>query len=192
MDNKNSLTHIFIDFSNIYIGFINYTENKYKILNAKINCEKLLKIIEKDNNVEKRVLIGSEKANIKYKNYEKHIQKIFMKYGYIVTILKRYKKEYGVDELLHEKIEETLNSELPGTIIIGSGDGKVANDNNSFYNLTINALYKGWNVVIISWKYQLSRNYSNGEELYELLKDEEVKKRFTQISLEKYIDELIL
>ncbi len=48
--------YIFIDFSNITIGFYNYIINNYKkynIVNSEINYDELFSIIEKDKTIKK-------------------------------------------------------------------------------------------------------------------------------------------
>jgi hypothetical protein len=56
-------SYVFIDFSNIYIGFYNYIMYNYKIYkicNPKMNYSKLFSIIEKDQKFKKKILVGSK------------------------------------------------------------------------------------------------------------------------------------
>lgn len=193
-DKKNN-TYIFIDISNIYIGFYNYVENKYNLLNPKINYKSLLNLLENKRNIKKRVLIGSCKILKKTKNnkYENKLHEIFKQNNYTTYILERNSKEKGVDELLHNNIMETLlfTKEI-GTLVIATGDGKSSDYTKiSFYYLVLKALEIGWNVEIITWKYQMSKLYIHGVELNNLLKNKEIQKRYNIIILEKYINELI-
>lgn len=197
LSNKNE-TYIFIDISNIYIGFYNYIMyncKKYKICNPNMNYNTLFTIIEKEKNIKKKFIIGSKnKKNIrKLKKSEKE-KNIFTKYGYEVFLLERVNnKEKGVDELLHNKIMETLLFELPGTIIIASGDGKSSDyTDNSFYKICVEALKKGWYVTIISWKKQLNKNYIIGSELCKILKEQNIKNKFNILYLDNHIEELII
>lgn len=187
-------TYIFIDISNIYIGFYNhimYNYKKYNICNPKMDYINLFIILENEKNIKKRILIGSENKK-KYKK-EKKYQKKINDLGYEVHFLERVNnKEQGVDDLLHDKIIETLLFEIPGTIIIASGDGKNGDlTNNSFYNLCIQALQKGWKVIIVSWKKQLSKRYTLGPELCNLLKESEIKNNFEILYLDDHIEKLI-
>jgi hypothetical protein len=193
-------TYVFIDFSNIYIGFYNYIINNHKIYNIcnpEMNYNMLFSIIEKDKNIKKKVLISSKSKNTKnvkkYKKLEKE-KNIFNKLGYEVYVLERINnKEKGVDELLHNKIMESLlYSNTPGSIVIASGDGKPSDyGDNSFYKICVQALKTGWNVTIISWKYQLNKNYIIGDELCNILKNDNIKNKFNIVYLEKYIEMLI-
>jgi hypothetical protein len=191
-------TYIFIDISNIYIGFYNYimfNNKKYKICNPNMDYDTLFKILEKEKNIKKKIIIGSKNIkNIKkYKNIE-NSKKLFNKSGYEVHFLERVNnKEQGVDELLHNKIIETLLYETPGTIIIASGDGKNTEyTENSFYKICIQALKNGWDVLIVSWKNQISKNYIIGPELCNILKDDNIKYRFNILYLDSYIEKLII
>lgn len=65
--NDKKETYIFIDISNITIGFYNYiihNYKKYKICNPKIDYNNLFKIIEKEKNIKKKIIIGSEICNL--------------------------------------------------------------------------------------------------------------------------------
>lgn len=76
-------TYIFVDISNIYVGFYNYiihNYKKYKICNPKIDYNTLFKIIEKERNIKKKIIIGSE--NTKKYRKEKTYKKIFEELGF--------------------------------------------------------------------------------------------------------------
>ena len=190
-------SYIFIDFSNIYIGFYNHIINnykKYRICNPRMDYNILLSIIEKDKEFKKKVLVGSKslKNTKKNKNEEKE-KKIFDNLGYEIYMLERINnKEQGVDDLLHEKLIKTISYKESGHIIIGSGDGQNGNyTDNSFYNICIEALEKGWYVTIVSWKKQLSKKYIFGYELHNLLNDVDMKNKFNILYLDNYVDILI-
>lgn len=102
-------------------------------------------------------------------------------------------KEKGVDELLHGKIMETiLYTDIPGYIVICSGDGKNSDyTENSFYKICIKALELGWKVKIISWRKQISKNYILGIELNNLLKNNNIKNNYKIFYLDNYIDKII-
>lgn len=89
-------------------------------------------------------------------------------------------------------METLLFSNEVGTIVIATGYGKSSDfTDNSFYNLVLKALEIGWSIEIITWKYQMNKNYQYGHELNALLKNKEIKKRYNIIYLEKYVNELI-
>jgi hypothetical protein len=157
-----------------------------------MNYNNLFKILEKEKNIKKKIIIGSK--NTKKNKKDKKYKKIFNELGYDVQLLERVNnKEQGVDELLHNKIMETLLFERPGIIIIGSGDGKCTEyTDNSFYKICIEALKRGWEVIIVSWKYQLNKNYIIGTEICNLLKNFDIKNNFKILYLDKYIEKLIL
>lgn len=190
LNNEMNNSYIFIDLSNIYIGFYNYimyNNKKYNICNPKMDYNMLFSILEKDKKVEKRILVGS-------KNKKMEKIKTLKKIDYELFLLERVNnKENGVDDLLHEKIINTLLLESPGYIIIATGDGKKGDyTNNSFYNICIEALKLGWYVTIVSWKKQISKRYTLGEELYSLLKDFNIKDKFNILYLDNYVENLIL
>lgn len=188
MDNKNN-NYIFVDFSNISIGFYNYVEKKYRIANPKINYKKLFSIMENKKTFKKKILVGS-----KNKKESDEIINTFRNYGYDVFILERNNnREICVDELLHGKIMETLlYSNEPGNIIICTGDGKTSDyTDNSFYKICIKALTMKWKITIISWKNQLNKNYILGIELYNILKDTNIKKHYKILYLDNYAEEII-
>lgn len=190
LNNEMNNSYIFIDLSNIYIGFYNYimyNNKKYNICNPKMDYNMLFSILEKDKKVERRILVGSKNKKIENK-------KILKKKDYELFLLERINnKENGVDDLLHEKITNTLLLENPGYIIIATGDGKKGDyTNNSFYNICIEALKLGWYVTIVSWKKQISKQYTLGEELYSLLKDFNIKDKFNILYLDNYVENLIL
>lgn len=189
MGNNND-SYIFVDLSNIYIGFYNYimyNNRKYNICNPRMDYNMLFSILEKDKKAEKTILVGS-----KDKKMEK-IKKI-KKTNYELFLFERInKKEKGVDDFLHEKITNTLLLVKPSYIIIATGDGKEGDyTNNSFYNICLEALSIGWYVTIVSWRKQLSKKYILGEELNNLLRDSDIKNKFNILYLDNYIEKLIL
>lgn len=196
LENKDE-SYIFIDISNVYIGFYNYimyNHKRYNICNPNMNYNKLISILEEKKHIKKKILIGSKnKKNPKNNIKSEKEKKMFINLGYEVFLLERVNnKEKGVDELLHEKIMETLLFEIPGNIIIASGDGKKTDySDNSFYKICVEALKKGWWVTIISWKNQLSRNYIIGTELCKVLKEKNIKDKFNILYLDNHVEELI-
>lgn len=88
---------------------------------------------------------------------------------------------------------EILLYEEPSTLIIASDDGKSSDyGDNSFYKLCLKALNMRWNVIVVSWKYQLNKNYIIGSEICSLLKDVDIKNNFKILYLDNYVEKLIL
>ena len=74
-----------------------------------------------------------------------------------VNGIRRY-KEQGVDEILHLKILQTLNSDEIGTIVLATGDARGGQFNrDGFVGAVREALKRGWSVELWSWSEGLSR-----------------------------------
>ena len=224
--------HVFIDFSNISIGFNNYmkivegisldTRTKFK----NISFEALVLLMERKRPVSKRVLAGSlplvpafemaravgYELNIldkvfkakevkispkgKSKNSTKQSPSIYNqssgsesvgtgKNASLVNVSEKW-VEQGVDEILHLKIlESVVDVEKPTTMVLGTGDGAVAEYSQGFFAMVERALRKGWNVELVSWGHNIGFVYKKrsfrstwGE-------------RFRIIELDKYAMELL-
>ncbi|RIA86261.1 hypothetical protein C1645_697069, partial [Glomus cerebriforme] len=178
--------HVFIDNSNILVGFLAYCKQHSKrpkgllVQKSKptLEYDALFTILERGRNIARRVLVASSPL---YQPLEQAYQA-----GYDVSVLKRVKrtsddpnsiqadlsdyqppfemeKEQCVDELLHLKIlESLLDYHAPATLVLASGDGKDAEYfEGGFHKCVIKALERGWKVEIISWQRQLSQNFLN-------------------------------
>jgi hypothetical protein len=176
--------HVFIDNSNILVGFLAYYKQHAKrpkgLLSQRsrptLEYDALFTILERGRNIARRVLVASSPL---YQPLEQADQA-----GYEVSVLKRVKrtsddpnstqtdpsdyqpemeKEQCVDELLHLKIlESLLDYHAPATLVLASGDGKDAEYfEGGFHKCVIKALERGWKVEIISWQRQLSQNFLN-------------------------------
>ena len=68
-----------------------------------------------------------------------------------------------VDETLQTRIGESVMEyfELPGTIVLATGDAKPAKFSDGFFAYAERALKMGWNVEIVSWKCSLSSSWRN-------------------------------
>ncbi|GBC01300.1 hypothetical protein RclHR1_04130016 [Rhizophagus clarus] len=169
---SNDPIHVFIDNSNILVGFLAYCRQharRTKGLSGQkskpmLDYNALLTILERERNIARKVLVASSPL---YQPLEKAVQA-----GYDVSVLKRVsdyqspfemEKEQCVDELLHLKIlESLLDYHAPATLVLASGDGKDAEYfEGGFHKCVIKALERGWKVEIISWKRQLSQNFLN-------------------------------
>jgi hypothetical protein len=179
--------HVFIDNSNILVGFLAYYKQHAKrpktplVQRSKptLQYDALFTILERGRNIARKVLVASSPL---YQPLEQADQA-----GYEVSVLKRVKRtsddpnsaqidlndyrfaeiekeqEQCVDELLHLKIlESLLDYHAPATLVLASGDGKDAEYfEGGFHKCIIKALERGWKVEIISWQRQLSQNFLN-------------------------------
>ncbi|CBY02055.1 predicted protein [Plenodomus lingam JN3] len=70
--------------------------------------------------------------------------------------------EQGVDEILHLKMcQSIIDSEVPSTMVVATGDGAEAEMSDGFLAHVERALKKGWKVELISWRQQMNGGYKN-------------------------------
>jgi hypothetical protein len=70
--------------------------------------------------------------------------------------------EQGVDEILHLKMcQSVLDTEVPTTMVVATGDGNAAEHSDGFLANVERALKKGWIVELVSWRQQMSAGYRN-------------------------------
>jgi hypothetical protein len=94
--------------------------------------------------------------------------------------------EQGVDELLHLKMcQSLLDTEVPSTMVLATGDGAEAEMSDGFLAHVERALRKGWKVELITWRQQTNGGYKRkafrqrwGEQ-------------FTIIELDDFLEDLI-
>jgi hypothetical protein len=68
--------------------------------------------------------------------------------------------EQGVDELLHLKMcQSLLDTELPSTMVLATGDGAEAEMSDGFLAHVERALRMGWRVELITWRQQTNGGY---------------------------------
>jgi hypothetical protein len=91
-----------------------------------------------------------------------------------------------VDETLQIRIGESVMQyfEMPGTLVIATGDARPAKYSDGFLAYAQRALKMGWSVEVVSWKASLSSAWST------LLKDNTIGSRFRIIELDQFVDEL--
>lgn len=84
--------------------------------------------------------------------------------GFDTTLLKRVENddgrliEQGVDESIHLRIANILlDSDVPGIIVLATGDGGDTEQGSSFTHQVIRAAKRGWQVEVWSWSNQLSK-----------------------------------
>ncbi|KAK2777912.1 hypothetical protein FQN52_002956 [Onygenales sp. PD_12] len=72
--------------------------------------------------------------------------------------------EQAVDEILHLKILESLvDTEVPSTIVLATGDAAEAEYSDGFLKMVERALQKGWAVELVSFSSTTSRAYRRKE-----------------------------
>ena len=78
---KEEDSYIFVDFSNIYIGFYNHITNnykKYRICNPRMDYNMLFSIMEKNKEFKKKVLVGSKSLKNTKKNKKEEKDKKYL------------------------------------------------------------------------------------------------------------------
>ncbi|GAB1735265.1 hypothetical protein NU219Hw_g2906t1 [Hortaea werneckii] len=94
--------------------------------------------------------------------------------------------EQGVDEILHLKmLESVVDTEVPSTIVLATGDAAQAEYSSGFMAMVERALKKGWKVELVSWSKNISLMYSR-REWTQTWGD-----RFKIIYLDDYAEELL-
>jgi hypothetical protein len=204
--------HIFIDNSNILIGFFEAYKLKHKISDPFFRAPKLdfhafTTIIERGRPASRKILVGSNPLTQPVA-LAQHL-------GYEVSILERVvdtskrtalgnpyssdsatrtpqrerKKEQVVDEILHLKILECLlDVEKPATIVLATGDAAPAefSREGGFLKCIQRALTRGWHVELVCWQKSMSRLWR--EKVFRV----EWSDTFAVVELDDYVDELVL
>lgn len=94
--------------------------------------------------------------------------------------------EQGVDEILHLKMcQSVLDTEVPTTMVLATGDGNAAELSDGFLANVERALKKGWNVELVSWRQQMSAGYKNRKFRAKW------GERFRVVELDDYLESLI-
>ena len=94
--------------------------------------------------------------------------------------------EQGVDEILHLKIlESVVDTDVPGTIVLATGDAAQAEYSEGFMAMAYRALKKGWTVELVSWSKNISAMYTKREWV------QAWGDRFKVVLLDDYAEELL-
>jgi hypothetical protein len=154
--------HIFIDNSNIYGGAQAVALEREKVPTWKcvrLNYQNLFRLIRyQRTNIRTVMLAGSVPPG------NEALWDAAREAGCDTTLLRKIRwpdgggfQEQGVDEVIHLRIGNViLDADVPGTIVIGTGDGAQTNQGCSFTDQVVRAAKHGWQVEIWSWKAQLS------------------------------------
>jgi hypothetical protein len=94
--------------------------------------------------------------------------------------------EQGVDEILHLKMcQSIIDTEVPSTMVLATGDGAVAEMSDGFLAHVERALKKGWKVELISWGQQINGGYRKRQFRAKWAE------QFTIIELDEFLEDLI-
>lgn len=206
--------HIFVDNSNILIGFYEAYKSKHTITDPffrapKFDFHAFTTILERGRPVSRKFLAGSNPL-VQPVALAQHL-------GYQVSILERVvdtntnrvestsspymsdsatrtpqrerKREQAVDEILHLKIlERLLDVSTPGIIVLATGDAAPAefSPDGGFLKCIQRALKRGWDVELVCWRKSMSRLWR--EKTFRV----ESGEKFRVIELDDFVDELVL
>lgn len=198
---SNRSTYIFVDSSNIYLGFQkqvqeSLTRNRKATKRPSMDLDVLNTILERNRPNARKVLVGSRPLLQNWDKAEKSL-------GYEVSMLERIvkpepeglprtpypskprKAEQGVDELIHMKMLETLlDAPHAATMVLATGDANVAQYSEGFFSVVLRALARGWKVEVVSFRKGLSA----------LWKDKAFRKeyegRVSIVELDEFLEEL--
>ncbi|TGZ80252.1 hypothetical protein EX30DRAFT_308005, partial [Ascodesmis nigricans] len=178
--------HVFVDNSNISIGFIDHIKasrglKTVNISRPVLSFRALSLILERGRPAVRRVLVGSapftrEMIEAKEIGYEtsvlERVEKDRPDNGQrsassgsdtAANKIRRRKVEQGVDEILHMKICESLLDHNPSTVVLASGDGNIAEYSPGFFKAIERCLDRNWRVEVVAFKNSLNSVYRNKE-----------------------------
>lgn len=180
-------THIFIDSSNIYLGFLDALQRLHPQQCSRkptMDLHALDTILERGRSSQVKSLVGSSPLlqswdSIKTRDYE-------------ISILERVqslqnphsRKEQGVDELLHLKMMESILDSPPSTMVLASGDANIAQFSSGFFSVVLRALSRGWKVEVFAFRRSINKIWLDSAFR------QEFKDSFHLYVLDHYVDEL--
>ncbi|RSL59245.1 hypothetical protein CEP54_007367 [Fusarium duplospermum] len=193
--------HVFIDMSNIIIGFQKALRARYSLPEfvrfiplPQMNLEFFHKLLVRDRHAE-WLNVGCSMHPDKQKP---HFIEELEDLGYRVDLRSRRPQNMAmeghgsryvedmVDETLQIRIGESVMQyfDKPGTLVLATGDARPAKYSDGFLAYAQRALKMGWNVEVVSWRSSLSSAWSG------VWKEEGVGSRFRVIELDQFLDEL--
>ncbi|KAJ4247748.1 hypothetical protein NW762_012956 [Fusarium torreyae] len=199
--------HVFIDMSNIIIGFQKALRAKYGMPESarfvplpQMNLPFFHELLTRDRYSEWLNVGCSMRPDRGEPPFIQELKDL----GYRVDLRNRRPEQSGsgdytafeaggfryvedmVDETLQIRIGESVMQyfEMPGTLVIATGDARPAKYSDGFLAYAQRALKMGWSVEVVSWKASLSSAW-NG-----LLRDKSIGSRFRIIELDQFLDEL--
>ncbi|KAL6923840.1 hypothetical protein ACHAPO_011354 [Fusarium lateritium] len=199
--------HVFIDMSNIVIGFQKALRARFGIPESsrfvplpQMNLSFFHELLTRDRYAEWLNVGCSMRPDRGEPPFIQELKDL----GYRVDLRSRRAEQSGsndhttfetggfryvedmVDETLQIRIGESVMQyfEMPGTLVIATGDARPAKYSDGFLAYTQRALKMGWSVEVVSWKASLSSAWNA------LLKDNTIGSRFRIIELDQFVDEL--
>lgn len=184
-------THIFIDSSNIFLGFQDLLQKThphcypaYSHRKPVMDLHILNTILERGRQSSRKTLVGSSPLLQNWEPIAIH--------DYQISILERvsrsdnpqHRKEQGVDELLHLQMMESIFDCEPGVMVLASGDANVAQFSAGFHQVVVRALGRGWRVEVVGFRKSMNRLWLDAKFRNEF------GTRFKVIYLDDYVDEL--
>ena len=211
--------HVFVDISNILIGFhelakeirgihphtrvpripFSFTNFSLILERGRISAKKVLAGSDRhaaiyeaeslgyETNILQRVLKNKPTKSVHYRPLENDFQENHdgnLSSNSMGDNTERW-MEQGVDEILHLKmLESMVDAEIPGTIVLATGDAAKAEYSDGFLSMVERALQRGWNVELVSFSHLTSWAYKKKEFR------KEWGARFQIIDLDTYVEEL--
>ncbi|RTE78170.1 hypothetical protein BHE90_007351 [Fusarium euwallaceae] len=193
--------HVFIDMSNIIIGFQKALRARYSLPEfvrfiplPQMNLEFFHKLLVRDRHAE-WLNVGCSMHPDKQKP---HFIRKLEDLGYRVDLRSRRPQNMAmeghgsryvedmVDETLQIRIGESVMQyfDKPGTLVLATGDARPAKYSDGFLAYAQRALKMGWNVEVVSWRSSLSSAWSG------VWREEGGGSRFRVIELDQFLDEL--
>lgn len=192
---ESPLLHIFVDNSNILIGFIDLIKEKHgfgKQINIKqplMDFHALNTILHRGRSAERKIIVGSHPLT--------QTARTATSLGYKVKMLQQIEvqkssdsktrhREQGVDEVIQLNILESILDCQPATLVLATGDGSVTELSDGFFNCVKRALMHGWKIELVSWSQGL-HHYWQDDEFWE-----EWGSRISIVILDDYWRELLV
>ncbi|KAL4729656.1 hypothetical protein ACLX1H_004077 [Fusarium chlamydosporum] len=199
--------HVFVDMSNIIIGFQKALRARFGISESsrfvplpQMNLPFFHELLTRDRYAEWLNVGCSMRPDRGEPPFIQELKDL----GYRVDLRSRRAEQSGsndhttyeaggfryvedmVDETLQIRIGESVMQyfEMPGTLVIATGDARPAKYSDGFLAYAQRALKMGWSVEVVSWKASLSSAWNA------LLKDKNIGSRFRIIELDQFVDEL--
>ncbi|KAF4453729.1 cell wall glucanase [Fusarium austroafricanum] len=200
--------HVFVDMSNIIIGFQNALRTKFGMPESsrfvplpQMNLSFFHELLTRNRYAEWLNVGCSVHPNRSEPPFIQELKGL----GYRVDLRNRRPEHSGpddhsstyeaggfryvedmVDETLQIRIGESVMQyfEIPGTLVIATGDARPAKYSDGFLAYAQRALKMGWSVEVVSWKASLSSAWNA------LLRDQSIGSRFRIIELDQFLDEL--
>ncbi|KAK3984933.1 hypothetical protein QBC44DRAFT_206416, partial [Cladorrhinum sp. PSN332] len=168
------LIHVFVDMSNILIGFwdtlkkLRGMEETRRIIAPPLSFNNLSKLMIRDRTADTRCVVGSHGSRDLQRI--KELMETAEALKYKTMLLQRVpasgarrQYEQGVDEILHLKMLQSLldHTGRPATMVLATGDAKSAQYSDGFKRYVERALDLGWNVELYAWRKGFSKEWED-------------------------------